>query len=276
MKIIADTATLLPPGEEKNDGLTIIPISVAINGHTYRDYSEISSAEFLEELHHGGVPTSSQPAIGDLLDVMEETDEDLLILTVADGLSGGFQSAMGARNLAQHPERIHIIDSKSLAGPLRYLAQKAVRLKEMGMNICQIKDQLQTSIDSSISYVIPEDLDFLKRSGRLTAFTAKVGSTLKLLPILTQTKDRKRICPIGIKRGWKSAVNTVLQQLQTRNIGQDYLISICHAGVPQRAEQVLQQVKDRFTSAETELLELSPALIAHGGPGCIVIQTIHK
>ena len=71
MQIIADTATLLPPGEKKNDGLTIIPISVAINGHSYRDYSEISSAEFLEQIHQGGIPTSSQPAIGDLLEVME-------------------------------------------------------------------------------------------------------------------------------------------------------------------------------------------------------------
>ena len=124
--------------------------------------------------------------------------------------------------------------------------------------------------------MIPEDFDFLKRSGRLTPFTAKVGSTLKLLPILTQTKDGKRICPIGIKRNWKSAVDTVLQQLQTRNVGADDLISICHAGVPQRAEQVLRRVKDRFASTEIELLELSPALIAHGGPGCIVIQSIHK
>ena len=222
------------------------------------------------------VPTSSQPAIGDLLEVMEETDEDLLVLTVGDGLSGGFQSAMGARNLSPHPERIHIIDSKSLGGPLRYLARKAVALKERGLSIYQIKDQLQASIDSSVSFVIPEDFDFLKRSGRLTSFTAKVGSTLKLLPVLTQTKDMKRICPIGIKRGWKSAVNTVLQQLQARNVGADYLISICHAGVPQRAQEVLGRVKERFASTEIELLELSPALIAHGGPGCIVIQSIHK
>lgn len=276
MKIIADTATLFPPGEKKDDGLTIIPVSVAINGHTYRDYSDISTAEFLEQIHQGGVPLSSQPAIGDLLEVMEETDEDLLVLTIGDGLSGGFQSAMGARNLTSHPERIHVMDSKSLAGPLRYLARKAVALKEKGLTIGQVMDQLQTCIDSSVSYVIPEDFDFLKRSGRLTPFTAKVGSTLKLLPILTQTKDGKRICPIGIKRNWKSAVDTVLQQLQTRNVGADDLISICHAGVPQRAEQILRRVKDRFASTEIELLELSPALIAHGGPGCIVIQSIHK
>ena len=85
MQIIADTATLLPPGEKKNDGLTIIPISVAINGHSYRDYSEISSAEFLEQIHQGGIPTSSQPAIGDLLEGMLHISEGYMQIYDSDG-----------------------------------------------------------------------------------------------------------------------------------------------------------------------------------------------
>ena len=276
MKIIADTATLIPPCEGQHYGLTVMPVSVAINNRTYQDYSDISITDFLGLIKDGGVPSSSQPAIGDILDIMDSTDEEMLLLTVGDGLSGGFQTAMGARNMAQNPDRIHVMDSKTLAGPLRYLAKKAVALKEQNLTMDQIKANLQWCIDSSVSFVIPEDFDFLKRSGRLTPFTAKVGSALKLLPILTQTKDMKRITPIGIKRSWKAAVDTVLQQLQTMNVGANHLISICHAGVPQRAEQVLQQVKERFATADIEILELSPALTTHGGPGCIVIQAICK
>lgn len=276
MKIIADTATLIPPCEGQHYGLTVMPVCVAINNRTYQDYSEISSADFLGLIRNGGVPSSSQPAIGDILDVLDSTDEELLLITVGDGLSGGYQTAMGARNMARNPERIHIMDSKTLAGPLRYLAKKAVALKEQNLTMEQIKANLQWCIDSSVSFVIPEDFDFLKRSGRLTPFTAKVGSALKLLPILTQTKDRKRITPIGIKRSWNAAVEAVLQQLQTMDIGPNHLISVCHAGVPERAQQVLQQVKDRFVSADAEILELSPALTTHGGPGCIVIQAICK
>jgi len=276
MKIIADTATLISPSEGEFYGLTVVPVCVAINGYTYKDYSEISTADFLEQVRRGGIPSSSQPAIGDILDVMDSTEEELLILTVGDGLSGGYQTAMGARNLADNPDRIQVLDSKTLAGPLRYLAKKAVALKEMNLSMNQIKEQLQERIDSSVSFVIPEDFEFLKRSGRLTPLTAKVGSALKLLPILTQTKDRKRICPIGIKRSWKAAVDTVIEQLQSREIGAEHLISVCHAGVPQRAQQVLQWLKERFSTAETEILELSPALTTHGGPGCIVIQAIRK
>ena len=276
MKIIADTATLIPPCEGESHGLTVIPVSVAIQDRTYQDYSQISTADFLEKIRQGGIPSSSQPAIGDMLELMDATDEELLILTVGDGLSGGYQTALGARNLAKDPHRIHVMDSGTLAGPLRYLAKKAVALREQSLTMEQIKQHLQKGIESSMSFVIPEDFEFLKRSGRLTPFTAKVGSKLKLLPVLTQTKDRKRIVPIGIKRSWRSAVDVILQQMQAMNVGGDHLISICHAGVPQRAEQVLQQVRERFAYSDTEVLELSPALTTHGGPGCIVIQAICK
>ena len=276
MKIIADTATLLAPSEGDANGMTIIPVCVSINSRTYQDYSEITSAEFLQYISEGGIPSSSQPAIGDILDALEGSDEEMLVLTVGDGLSGAYQTAMGARNLTEHPERVHIINSKTLAGPMRYLAKKAVALKNQGLDIEKIKESLHQSIESSVSFVIPEDFEFLRRSGRLTAITARIGSTLKLLPVLTQTKDKTRITPVGIKRSWDSAVDLVFQKLQQLNVGAEYLISVCHAGTPQKAARILEKVKQQFSTAETELLELSPALITHGGPGCIVIQAIRK
>ena len=276
MKIIADTATLIPPADGPAHGLTLVPVCVAISGQTYQDYTQITSAEFLERIAQGGVPSSSQPAIGDMLDVMDTTDEELLVLTVGDGLSGAYQTAMGARSMAQDPHRIHVVNSKTLAGPLRYLARKAVALKNQGLEVKAILEHLQESIESSVSFVIPEDFEFLKRSGRLTAITAKIGGTLKLLPILTQTKDKTRITPVGIRRGWKAAVELILQRLQDLEVGAEHLISVSHAGTPEKAAAIARQIRERFTASETEVLELSPALITHGGPGCIVIQAIRK
>lgn len=276
MRIIADTATLIPPAEGEAQGMTIIPVCVSINNKTYQDYSQITSAEFLECINQGGVPSSSQPAIGDFLEILESGEDDVLMLTVGDGLSGAYQTAMGARNLARKPERVHILNSKTLAGPLRYLAKKAVVLKNRGLGIEQIKENLQQCIESSVSFVIPEDFNFLQRSGRLTPIAAKLGGALKLLPVLTQTKDKTRITPLGIKRGWNGAVEAVVKQMQALGVGADHLISICHAGTPQKAERILRQLRERFCGSETEILELSPALITHGGPGCIVIQAIRK
>ena len=276
MKIIADTATLIPPVQGAAEGMTVIPVCVSIDGQTYQDYTQISSAELLERIARGGIPSSSQPAIGDILDVLESSREEMIFLTVGDGLSGAYQTAMGARNMAENPERIHIINSRTLAGPLRYLAKKAVSLMNHGMSVEQIKETLEESIESSVSFVIPEDFDFLKRSGRLTAVTAKIGGALKLLPVLTQTKDKTRIAPVGIKRSWKAAVELVFQRLEAVDVGEGWLISVSHAGTPEKAQSILEQVMERFPQAEGEMLELSPGLMTHGGPGCIVIQAVRK
>lgn len=276
MKIIADTATLYAPAEGEALGMTILPVCVSIHGRTYKDYAEISSREFLEQIEAGGVPTSSQPALGDILDALESSDEEMIVLTVGDGLSGGYQTAMSARNCVQDKERVHVINSKTLAGPLRYLANKAVALKNRGFSIEQLKEELHRSIESSVSFVVPADFEFLRRSGRLTPMTAKVGGVLKLLPVLTQTEDKMRIKPVAIKRSWKTAIDVIVQRLQELGVNRDYLISVAHAGTYQKAVGVLQQIKQTFSAVETELLELSPSLITHGGPGCIVVQAIRK
>ena len=116
----------------------------------------------------------------------------------------------------------------------------------------------------------------MKRSGRLTSVTAKVGGVLKILPILTQTEDKTRIKLVAVKRTWKTAVDTIIQRLKDIGVDQEYLISICHAGAYQKAVTVTEQIKKAFKAPETEILHLSPALMTHGGPGCIVVQAIRK
>ena len=276
MKIIADTAALFSPAEGEKIGLTVIPVGVAVDGRAYRDYEEITSAEFLEMVAAGGVPSSSQPSVGDVLEVFEKYEEELVFLTVGDGLSGAYQTAMGARSCAEDPERIHVVDSKTLAGPLRYLAKKALALQAQGLSAAETVEALAESVESSVSFVIPADFEFLKRSGRLTPLAAKLGSKLRLLPVLTQTEDKKRIAPVGVRRSWSTAVETILRRLQSREPDENWLISVCHAGTPERAETVRAQIAAAYPTAETEVLELSPALITHGGPGCIVVQAVKK
>lgn len=276
MRIIADTATLYSPAEGEKMGMTVIPVCVAIDGNTYKDYEEISSAEFLKQIQAGGVPSSSQPALGDVLEVLEESNEETILLTVADGLSGAYQTAQGAKSCMADSEHIHVINSKTLAGPLRYLARKALTMKKEGCSVSEIKAALAESIESSLSFVIPADFEFLKRSGRLTPVAAKIGGAMKLIPVLTQTRDKLRIKPIAVKRSWKAALDVILNRLQSSGVGAGYCLSVSHAGAHPRAVSVLRQLKAAFPGAETEILELSPALMTHGGPGCIVVQAIRK
>jgi len=276
MKIIVDTATLYSPQEGAALGLTVVPVSVAIDGQTYRDYTDLSTEAFLQKIAAGGVPTSSQPSVGEILEALGDGSEETLILTVGAGLSGGYQTAVAAGAQLEGARRIHVLDSQTLAGPLRYLARKACRLREQGLGLAEMLPQLQQSIESSVSFVIPADFSFLKRSGRLTPFAAQLGSALRLLPILTQTQDRTHIAPVTVKRSWNAAADAIIQRLQALPIDRDHLLTVCHAGVPERAAAVRTRLQAVFGDTETELLELCPALITHGGPGCITVQAVLK
>lgn len=274
MRIVADTATLYTPEEGSALGVTIIPVCVAINGETYRDLVEMDSETFLKLIGEGGVPTSSQPAIGDLIEIFESSQEETIVLTVGDGLSGAYQNAVGAKNSMEHGEHIHVIDTKTLGGPFRYLVQKAVVLKEKGIGIEEVKKELLDCIESSVSFVIPFDFNFLKRSGRLTPLAAKIGAMIKIVPVLTQTEDKKRITPFAIKRSRKKAVDAIIEHLKSIGVNENYRISIAHAGVAEAGKEVMAQVQKQFVHTSIELFALSPALMTHGGPGCIVIQAI--
>ncbi len=275
MKIIADTASLISPTEGDAMGVSVIPACVVLGNKSYRDYIDITCEEFAKRLSDGEVPTSSQPSIGDVLEILD-SPEEVLYLALGSGLSGTYDTAVAARTMANEPEQIHVVDTKTLAGPLRYLVTKAVALREKGFTVAGIKETIRHNIESSVSFVIPEDFEFLKRSGRLTPLTAKIGGVLKLLPVLTQTEDRRRITPVAIKRSWKGALETIIHRLRELQVGGEHLISVCHGGTVEKATRILAQIKEQFASAETELLELSPALLTHGGPGCIVIQAIRK
>lgn len=276
MRIIVDSPALYSPEEGRALGITVVPACTLVGDQVYRDFEDITDEEFYAKIEQGAVPTTSQPAIGDIVEVYESSDEETLVLPIGDGLSGTYQNMMGARNMLEKNDHIHVMNTRTLAGPQRYLVQKAMALREKGFGIEKIKEELQKSIETSVSFVIPADFNFLKRSGRLTPVAAKIGTILKIVPVLTQTEDKKRITIFCIKRAHKKAVQAIIDHLKTLGVDENYLITVAHGGVPEKAKAVMEQIKEHFVNTATELFALVPSLVSHGGPGCIVIQTIRK
>ena len=276
MRIVTDTASLFSPVEGNMAGISVVPTCVIENDQVYRDYEEITEEELLNLVAGGATPTTSQPAIGDLMGVFEGTTEEILGLFIGDGLSGGYQTAMGAKNSIDENEHIHIIDTRTLAGAEHYIVQKAIALRAQGLGIEAIKTELMKSVEASASFVIPADFEFLKRSGRLTPIAAKISSMIKIVPVMTQTEDMKKITLFTIKRSWKKATEAIIEQLKKTGVDENYAIYVCHAGNVKAGEEVLLQIKGRFENVTMELKCLSPSMMTHGGPGCVVVQAIKK
>lgn len=275
MKIVTDTSALYTPTQGQEKGIEVLPLNVIINKKSYREFVDIQSEEFLEMVKNGYVPSSSQPSIGETMELFEKyADEEILSITMADGLSGTYQSNLSVKEGMEHKENIHVINSMTLCGPQRYLVQKAVHLRDEGLGINDIIKELHKSIATEKSFLIPQDFGFLKRGGRLTPLAATVGGMLRITPVMTKTKDGKRLEKFTMKKTFKSAIKEIIKAFQEMGVDENYIIYISHAGVLEQAQGVIEQMKATFDNVKIELFDLSPAFITQGGPGCIAVQTI--
>lgn len=277
IKIISDTSTLYSIEEGKKINVDITPLSVTIGGKSYREFEDISSEQFLELIATGLIPTSSQPAIGEKMELYQKYSKDTIIdLTMADGLSGTYQSACAARDGMSHSNEIYVINTKTLCGPHRYLVDKAVQLVKKGYDVTDLMNNLYTSINHCKSFLIPADFDFLKRGGRTSKMTATIGGLLKIVPIMTQSEDGTILEKYDIKRTFQGAIEKIIQYFQSSEINERYKLFVSHAGNLKDADKAKEMLQKAFPKIEIEMLELSPAFITQGGPKCVAIQSILK
>lgn len=273
MRIVTDSSILMGSVEGRDHGLTVLPLSVSLAGSTWLEYDGISSEEFLEHVRSGELPTSSSPPPALILEAYD-TDEEIIHLSMADGLSGAFEVASGLRSQARHPERVHILNTRTLCVPHRVLAFYAEHLAKQGESVKIVIEKLHTMIESAHSYLIPEDFDFLRRGGRLTPLAAKIVTLLKAVPVLDQTKDGKRLERFSVARKFDKAVEAIVRDLKKWNVNDNYYIGISHADEPSRASRAKHLLAEHFPLCKSDSFNLSPAFITQGGPGCVAIQVI--
>lgn len=278
MKIICDSGSLFTPSQQEEFGITVFPLNVTINKKTYKEFVDIGREEFLQKVLDGGIPTSSQPSIGDVMDFYDNCEEDVIAITMADGLSGTYASFEGARQSMDDDKknRIHVVNTTTLCGPEHLLVKKAIKLKEQGCTTEEILAALQYSMEKNTSFLIPADFTFLKRGGRLTPLAATIGGFLKIVPVLQQTADGKRLEKFGIKRTYKSAIQDIIEYFKNMGVDNSFTLSVSHAGVLEQAEKTKKWLQEEFPNTLIEIFNLTPAFITQGGPGCIAIQVIRN
>ncbi len=274
VQIITDSSTLMTEAEGKELGIDVIPLCINIMDEEYRDL-QMDMDSFYAKIAQGGIPRSSQPPIGEFIEAYKRHQGDkILNITMADGLSGTYHTACGAREMAENKDDIVVYNSKTLCGPHRYMVQKARALAKQGAALEEIVAALDECVQHCESFLIAQDFDFLRRGGRLTPLAAKFGATLQVKPIMEQTPDGTRLDAYGISRTIKGAAKKVMHHLQKKHVGEGYLISIAHARAAKDALDIAHIMKEAFGKAKVEILDLSPAFVTQGGPQCIAIQYV--
>jgi len=277
IKIVSDSSTLYSIKEGQANKIDIAPLTVSINNKTYREYEDINTEDFIDIINQGHIPKSSQPSIGEVLDIYSKCpDDEIINISMADGLSGTYNSACMAKNMDNNPDRIEVINSKTLCGPHRYLVDLAVKLSEASYTKDEIVKELKEIIKTSKSFLIPHDFDFLVRGGRISSIVGKIGSAIKLVPVMTLAEDCKSLIKFATKRTYKKAMKKISEAFLEWNIDSSYKIYISHACKEDLAHEAKEIILEAIKNIEIEIKLLSPVFTTQGGPGCVAIQVIKK
>ena len=280
IRIVSDTSTLYSTTQAKEAGFAVSPLSVTIGGKSYREFDEIDAEQFVALIREGNMPTSSQPAVGEVNAIYDQygPEDEILNITMALGLSGTYTGAVAAAEMSENKERITVLNSRTLCGPHRYLVEQAVLMAKSGKTLSEIVERTKELMDTAKSYLMPADFAYLRRGGRLSPLVSYVGQVARLAPILTQTEDSLQLTIAGVRRSFGHAVKYIIDALRERKFGdgEGWRIYISHAGAIHLAEQAERKLREAFPEAILEILPLSPAFITQGGPGCVAIQYIHN
>ena len=276
VQIITDSSTLFTMEEGREMGIEVLPLCVTVGEIEGRD-CHMSMDAFYGEIAKGHNPTSSQPPIGEVMEAYEKyPDAEIINIAMADGLSGTYQSACGAKESVDNCDNITVFNTKTLCGPHRYMVQKAVQMKNEGKTAKEILAWLEYAKEHQKSFLIPQDFDFLRRGGRLTPMAATFASVLNLRAIMTQTPDGCRLDKFGMKRSMKLAIKAVVDHLEEVKVDARHIVYVSHARAEEDAKKAVAMIKERFADVQVELLELGAAFVTQGGPQCVAIQYIEK
>lgn len=277
VKIISDSSTLFSSEEARRAGFDIAPLSVTVNGMNFKEYDKLTTPELIKKISKGYIPKSSQPAVGDFVDLYNKyPEDDIIVITMSSGLSGTYNSACLARSLCDNPDNITIVNSRTLCGPQREMVLNAVRLAKAGEDKNTILSAVNTQINNTYSYLIPRDFTFLKRGGRLNPLAAEIGKLINLVPVLTLSKDFTSLVSFTRQRSIAKAVNKIITYLKNKNVNENYSFQITHADSFEEAEIVKNYVYEAFPDCSIDVMLLSPVFTTQGGPKCIAIQTVLK
>jgi DegV family protein with EDD domain len=272
MKIITDTGSLITQERAKQLNITLLPLQVAIDGKNYRDYFELSAHDFIP-MTRKSIPVSSQPALGEVMEAYEDSQETLHI-TMTRGLSATYDSAFGHIQ-SSGVKHVTLFNSMTLAGNEQYLVELAVKLREDN-TIPEIVERMKYCLKECQSFLMPEDFDFLKRGGRLSPLAATLSGFMRIRPIVIQTEGSLNLEKFGVGRNWKSAIKHIVQKMIENGVSEKHKIYISHAENEDVASIAYNQIKEKIHNADIVVLPLTPVMITQGGPGCVAIQYILK
>lgn len=274
--IAADSVSDLPAFLVDSLQVHVIPTYVNIGGESIADDGKaLDRARFYRQLPKlDAQPTTSAPSPGDAAEfyrgIFAAGADQIISIHVPENLSGTM-NAMRLGAQAVDKDKITLVDSLQLSFGMGLQVWIAAEYAQEGAD----RETILTAIDSvrhhSKVYAIVDSMEYLRRSGRVNALAANLGSMLKIKPVISVAHGEA--ISIGRLRTWKRALQR-LQKLTREQVPLDRL-AILHVANRAGAETFLKSIQD-IAPSDTLVIETTPTIGTHIGPGSIGVATLSR
>lgn len=283
--IVTESTTDLPPDLVNELGITLIPMAFGFENESYLNYPdnrEMDIHKFYERVKNGEKSTTTlvnSKSFEEYFEPILKSGEDILYIGLSSGLSGTHSAALIASEelKEKYPDsKIVCFDTLAASMGEGLLVYYAAKLKQEGQNIDQVSQWLLDNRLNLCQWFTVDDLNHLKRGGRISAMSATIGSALNVKPILHVDNEGHLIAVHNV-RGRKKSMNSLLEHMEELCIDpEEHTVFISHADCLEDTEHLANLIKEKLHVKEVILNFMGPVIGSHTGQGAIALFFIGK
>lgn len=275
--VLVDSTSYLSEEKKNQLGIKTVYLNVIINNISYKETLEMTAESYNNYLQNqtNDLPTTSQPAIGDIVTIFQnlknEGYTDVIAIALSSGISGTY-SSYSVASLMVEGLNVHPFDSEVSCQPEGQYAIAAANLIKEGKSVKDIIAILNDMKKLSRAYFIADDLMHLKRGGRLNGAQALVGNLLQVKPILHF--ENKIIVPYQKIRTYKKAISKIYElfdEFYREHSNKKILAFAIHVGAEEKAIEISQHMKENYPDVDMEVSIIGPVISTHLGLGSVAL-----
>jgi len=267
-KIVADSTVYLSEEEFTSFGIKRASLNILDKGESYKELSVDQQFVFdrLEKGHH---LTTSQPSPGEFYDIYQELIENgvdkIFVITLAEPLSGTYQSAILARTMLDDPSKVHVFKSKMAAFGNEMLVLELNSMIKEGKTEVEIIERITGLIAKSNLIFTIENLHHIARSGRLSRAKAMIGTVLRVKPLIKMVEGKLDL--FTSERTHKKVIANIVNVMRETTKGAKTIhIRVLSHNSLEQARELEKSIKEAFTNIKLTFNEyLGPVFSLHLG-----------
>lgn len=270
---VTDSTSIIDPEFAKNNHVYIIPLRLIINNECYRENIDITIDEFYDKMRQHDQVGSSQPPIGEFIELYEQLKEqydEIIAVHLSSALSGTYNASVQAAEIAEVP--VIGIDAKVGAYPIREMITRGIHWHKQGFSALEIKEKIENIIENMSFYLIPASLSQLHRSGRVSGSQVVLSQLLRI-NLLLRFDEEGKVVVVEKIRTMKKTTQTLLNIFkQDIDLVED--VCIMHSNNLGMALKLEEEIKVMAPDLRTEIMTYIPAVAVHAGEGTVGLSWI--